>query len=123
MAKRLIDRWGNELWCGTGTVYLRLKGSNRDRILGKVRGDMFYAFKEKKHIFGEQGDTIAFNWHLMRYGKFRNVEIRLYDGRILRTTREKILQEGVCRQFREKNFELQLFVRIAMFDEVMEEVL
>lgn len=123
MANRLFDKWGNELWCGSGKVYLRLKGSNRDRTLGEVRGDTFYAYKQQGHIFGGEMDTIAFNWHLMKYGKFSTVEVRLYDGRVLRTTREKILQEGECRQFRGKNFELQLFVRIAMFDEVMEGIL
>jgi len=114
MANRLFDKFGNELWAENGRVYLKLKDSNRTRFLGVVEGDTFRTFRKQAHKFNCM-DAIGFNWHLMKHGKFRTVEVRLDTGEVLRTTREHVLEFGSVKMFKNQGFELQIFLPISNF--------
>jgi len=114
MANRLCDKFGNILTCTRGKVWLRLNGSQRERFLGEVEGDTFRTFRKRAHRF-ECMDAIGFNWHLMKHGKFRTVEVRLDTGEVLRTTREHVLEFGSVKMFKNQGFELQIFLPISNF--------
>lgn len=124
MANKVFDKWGNELWCEVGRVQLRLAGSTRVRFLGTVEGNVFRTYRKLSHRF-QAMDGVGFNWHLMKRGKFTTVEVEMADGRILRTTRETILEKGAPLHFKSEGFELQLFMPLSVFEESnsLEEVL
>jgi len=113
---RLFDKYGNELWCDNQRVYLRLKDSNRIRCLGAVDGDSFYTQRKDLHTMRNLHD-VGFNYALMKRGKFKNVVVEFSDGTVLRTTREKILEEGECRHFKSEGYELQIFLPLSQFQQ------
>jgi len=121
MTNRLFDKFGNELYVENGKVFLRLKESKRVRFLGYIKGDTFYTFRKRMHRF-ECMDAIGFNWHLMKYGKFRNVEIELETGDVMHITREHILEHGSTKMFKSQGYELQIFVPITVFNQTKSEV-
>lgn len=114
MTDKIFDKYGNELWCERGKVHLRLNGSGRVRFLGTVEGDVFRTFRKDSHRFRVM-DGIGFNWHLMKYGKFRNVVVHTEEGEELRTTRKWILRHGRACLPGGRRYELQLFLKISDF--------
>jgi hypothetical protein len=114
MARNLFDKFGNELWASEGRIYLKLAGSERVRFLGVVEGDRFRTFRKRAHRFNAM-DSLGFNYHLMKYGKFCFVEVEFDTGEVIRTTREHVLQCGKRMMFRYQGFELQIFVPLSEF--------
>lgn len=122
MANRLFDSNGNEIYCENRRIYLRLKGTSSRRCLGVVEGDTFHTRRKAgRHVMRSQ-DDVGFNYSLIRYGKFINVEVAVSDGRILRTTRAAILEHGECRHFEGMGYELQIFLRLDQFQPSPESV-
>ncbi len=123
MPSRICDKHGNEVWCQEGRVYLRLAGSTRTRCLGIIDGEKFCTRRKTgKHVMRTLSD-IGFNHALIRSGKFSLVEVELSDGRILRTTRDHILERGVCRNFASEGQELQIFLPITEFQRNNEQLM
>lgn len=60
------------------------------------------------------GHETGFNYHLMKYGRFRNVVVQT-DGGELKTTRKWILRFGRVSRPAGKQYELQIFLKTSDF--------
>lgn len=120
MATSLFDSAGNRIYCQQRRIYLQLAGTTTSRCLGVLEGDTFHTRRKSgQHVMRSQ-DDVGFNYSLIRYGKFTHIEVALSDGRILRTTRDRVLEVGECRHFAGTGFELQIFLRLDQFEPVQE---
>jgi hypothetical protein len=115
MTNQVFDKYGNELTCKDGRVFLRLNGTSRSRCLGVISGETFYTQRKTEAHLMRTLEDIGFNWHLIKRGTFNKVVVEISDGRILRTTREHILQCGSTKFFKNQGFELQIFLPINQF--------
>ena len=96
----------------TGKVFLKLIGKQK-QLIAYLKENTLKVQKDVKNIM-IKFQTIGFNYDIIKKGSFENVEVTLSDGRILTTTRERILKEGKI--FKNSGFELQIFFPIPSFN-------
>ncbi len=115
MASEIVDGNGNKISCVNGRVCLQLAGSAKVRCLGIISDGVFNTRRQLSHVMRGQKD-IGFNYSLIRRGKFEFVEVELLpEGKIIRTTRSNILENGKVENFKSRGFELQVFLPIDKF--------
>lgn len=98
-------------------VFLSLPHKTKPVCIGWLSnsGDVFNCNKNPKKHFHRLTGSYGFNYEAMRDGKFSLVLVRLTTGHILKTSRNNILTKGQFLEFKKKQFEKQLFLRLSDF--------
>lgn len=107
----------------TDSKQVRLYLPNQTRTIGKIAQDTFTCTRNERHIF-RSTNSIGLNYELLtsKNISFKWILIKLIDSatkktiRQLVTTRSYFLHFGQYMEFRQQNFEAQVFLCIDEFD-------
>ena len=115
MRNEISDHDGNRLFFDGTWVRLQLKNETRIRTLGEVRGNTFFALRPLTNHEMHNREEYGFNYHLIKYGLFRNIVVRTVVGREYKTTRLWVLKHGKVHRPGGKRYELQVFLHLSEF--------
>lgn len=120
ISQQVADKHGNSLWImNSGNVYLKLLKEKKKRRLGFIdRGKKIFYIRRKRatHLF-RKANAYGFNHHLISKAKsFDTISLKDEFGQYEFPV-SKIIGHGRTHlQFKEKGFELQLFLPLEIIE-------
>lgn len=106
----------NNIWYKVEeTIYLKLASEDKNRTLGKVKGDIFFCKRVRdKHLF-RQNSSYAFNINIIEQLGVNYIEL-YEDSGIFKFPVDVLRQYGEYLHFKSEGFERQLFLPLTIID-------